>query len=106
MNKQRFWRLIEAARNRASDPNDGEAVARRATSLLATHPAGEIVAAQQVLWDLMAGSYTNPLWACPSHGSTLRPSREGSSRLWQRAKPSFVIAERIELHDQVGPLPL
>ncbi|KPC81767.1 DUF4240 domain-containing protein [Streptomyces sp. NRRL S-4] len=63
MNKQQFWQLIEAARNQASDPNDGEAVVHRAASLLATHPAEEIVAAQQALWDLMADSYTNPLWA-------------------------------------------
>ncbi|MFC3578215.1 DUF4240 domain-containing protein [Streptomyces yaanensis] len=63
MNKQHFWQLIEAARNQASNPNDGEAVAQRATSLLATQSAEEIVAAQQVLWDLMADSYANPLWA-------------------------------------------
>ncbi len=63
MNEQQFWQLIEAARNQASDPNDGEAVAGRATSLLATHPTEEIVAAQQVLWNLMADSYTSPLWA-------------------------------------------
>ncbi|MBL3669821.1 DUF4240 domain-containing protein [Streptomyces sp. M2CJ-2] len=63
MNKQQFWQLIEAARNQASNPNDGEDVAHRATSQLATHPTEEIVAAQQVLWNLMADSYTNPLWA-------------------------------------------
>ncbi|WP_328673651.1 DUF4240 domain-containing protein [Streptomyces sp. NBC_00328] len=63
MNREQFWQLIEAARNQASNPNDGEDVARRATSQLATYPAEEIVAAQQVLWGLMADSYTNPLWA-------------------------------------------
>ncbi|MEV8038371.1 DUF4240 domain-containing protein [Streptomyces sp. NPDC086182] len=63
MNKEQFWQLIEAARNQAFNPNDGELVARRAASQLATHPVEEIVAAQQVLWDLMADSYTNPLWA-------------------------------------------
>jgi hypothetical protein len=63
MNKQELWQLIGTARDQASNPNDGEAVAHRAASLLATHPADEIVAAQQVLWDLMADSYTNPLWA-------------------------------------------
>lgn len=63
MDTQRFWQLIEAARNQAPDPNDAEEVADRATSLLATHPADEIVAAAQVLWNLMADSYTNPLWA-------------------------------------------
>ncbi|MEU9116825.1 DUF4240 domain-containing protein [Streptomyces sp. NPDC048483] len=63
MTKDEFWQLIEAGRNQALDPNDGEAVARQATSLLATWPAEEIVAAEQVLWDLMTDSYTNPLWA-------------------------------------------
>lgn len=63
MNKQRFWQLIEAARNQVSNPDDGEAVVHRATWLLATHSAEEIVAAQQTFWDLMTDSYTNPLWA-------------------------------------------
>ncbi|MDK1475679.1 DUF4240 domain-containing protein [Streptomyces sp. 549] len=63
MDRQQFWQLIGAAREEASDPDDAEAVARRAASLLAAHPAEEIAAAQQVLWDLMAESYTNPLWA-------------------------------------------
>ncbi|MHA5048832.1 DUF4240 domain-containing protein [Streptomyces sp. SD15] len=63
MDKQQFWQLIETARNQTVGPDDGEAVARRATSLLATHPVEEIVAAAQVLWDLMSDSYTNPLWA-------------------------------------------
>ncbi|MFF4371346.1 DUF4240 domain-containing protein [Streptomyces sp. NPDC001594] len=60
MNKPQFWALIEAARSRASD---GEDVVRLATWQLATYPAEEIVAAEQVLWDLLAESYTNPLWA-------------------------------------------
>ncbi|MCX5265899.1 DUF4240 domain-containing protein [Streptomyces sp. NBC_00199] len=60
MNKQQFWQLIAAARNQALDPDESETVAREATSLLAVRPAEEIVAAQQVLWDLMAESYTNP----------------------------------------------
>jgi len=63
INKQQFWQLIEAARSQASNPNDGEEVVHRATSLLATYPAWEIIAAQQALWDVMADSYTNPLWA-------------------------------------------
>ncbi|MEV6251267.1 DUF4240 domain-containing protein [Streptomyces sp. NPDC051742] len=63
MNKQQFWQLLEAAHNQASDPNDGEAVAREAASLLASRPVEEILAAEQVLWDLMVDSYTNPLWA-------------------------------------------
>ncbi|MFE4634865.1 DUF4240 domain-containing protein [Streptomyces sp. NPDC056773] len=63
MDKQQFWQLIEAARNQGSDPDDGEAVAREATSLLASRPVEEIVAAEQVLWALMVDSYTKPLWA-------------------------------------------
>ncbi|MFD9245177.1 DUF4240 domain-containing protein [Streptomyces sp. NPDC059556] len=63
MNKQQFWQLIEAARDQASNPNDGEAVAREASSLLASRAVEEIVAAERALWGLMVDSYTNPLWA-------------------------------------------
>ncbi|MCX5397852.1 DUF4240 domain-containing protein [Streptomyces sp. NBC_00102] len=63
MDTDQFWRLIEAARRQASHPDDGGEVARLATALLAVRPVEEIVAAQQVLWDLLAASYTNPLWA-------------------------------------------
>ncbi|RST09060.1 DUF4240 domain-containing protein [Streptomyces sp. WAC07149] len=63
MDKQQFWQLIETARRQASDPADGEAVAREAALLLADRPVEEIVAAEQVLWDLMVDSYTLPLWA-------------------------------------------
>ncbi|GGP32134.1 hypothetical protein GCM10010287_24150 [Streptomyces variabilis] len=63
MDRQRFWQIIEAARDRAPAPGDAEDVARRAASHLAAHPVEEIVAAQQALWGLMADSYTNPLWA-------------------------------------------
>ncbi|MFF3020693.1 DUF4240 domain-containing protein [Streptomyces sp. NPDC057939] len=63
MNKQQFWQLIEEARDQASNPNDGEAVAREATALLASRPFEEIIAGEQVLWELMVESYTNPLWA-------------------------------------------
>jgi hypothetical protein len=58
-----FWKLIADARASVADPSDSEAVAAAATSLLAARPPAEIVAAQQVLWDLMAESYRNPLWA-------------------------------------------
>lgn len=58
-----FGQCIEAARDQASNPNDGEAVAREAISLLAFRPVEEIVAAEQALWHLMVDSYTNPLWA-------------------------------------------
>lgn len=58
-----FWALIAAARARVTDPADAEAVATEASALLAARPPDEIVAAQQVFWDLMAESYRNPLWA-------------------------------------------
>lgn len=63
MDKEQFWEIIAAARDRAITPHESEAVAREATSLLAARPVEEIVAAEQVLWDLMIESYTNPLWA-------------------------------------------
>ncbi|HEX8866182.1 MAG TPA: DUF4240 domain-containing protein [Lentzea sp.] len=58
-----FWTLIADARAAAADPSDSEAVASAAADLLASRPPSEIVAAQQVLWDLLASSYRNPLWA-------------------------------------------
>lgn len=63
MDKQQFWQLIETAREQVPAPEDSRAVARRASELLAARPAEDIVAAQQTLWDLMAESYTNQLWA-------------------------------------------
>ncbi|MEV7783413.1 DUF4240 domain-containing protein [Kitasatospora sp. NPDC088351] len=62
MNTQQFWKLIEEARSQVPAPDNGDAVARRATALLALRPAEEIVAAQQILWNLMADSYRAPLW--------------------------------------------
>ncbi len=63
MDKKEFWQLITAAREQAPDPDDGGAVADEASALLAARPVERILAAQQALWDLMADSYTNPLWA-------------------------------------------
>jgi hypothetical protein len=60
---QQFWTLIEDARGQVPDPADGEAVVSCASAFLAAHPREVIVAAQQVLWSLMAASYRNPLWA-------------------------------------------
>lgn len=58
-----FWTLIADARAAVDDPADCCAVTRSATTLLAALPPTEIVAAQQILWDLMALSYRHPLWA-------------------------------------------
>ncbi|WP_406419451.1 DUF4240 domain-containing protein [Streptomyces sp. NBC_00873] len=58
-----FWNPIDDARAQVTDPADAEAVVERASALLATRPRDEIVAAQQLLWDLMAASYRAPLWA-------------------------------------------
>lgn len=63
MNRAEFWELVEAARSQAPDPDDSAEVVRLATAALGARPAAEIVAAQQALWDLMAESYTAPLWA-------------------------------------------
>ncbi|WP_431681456.1 DUF4240 domain-containing protein [Kitasatospora sp. KL5] len=60
MDKQQFWDLIEEARRPA--PEDAEAVVERATALLAARPRQDIIAAQQILWDLMADSYRGGLW--------------------------------------------
>jgi hypothetical protein len=58
-----FWTLVADARASVIDPSDAEAVASAASALLAARPPSDIVAAQQVLWDLLVLSYQNPLWA-------------------------------------------
>ncbi|MET9230790.1 DUF4240 domain-containing protein [Lentzea sp. NPDC003310] len=63
MDPNTFWKLIADARASVADPSDGDEVASAATTLLAARPPAEIVATQQVLWDLLAVSYQNPLWA-------------------------------------------
>jgi Protein of unknown function (DUF4240) len=60
---QQFWALIEDARCQVPGTADGEAIAARATVLLQAFPREEIVAAGQILWELMAESYRGPLWA-------------------------------------------
>ncbi|MFI0895940.1 DUF4240 domain-containing protein [Streptomyces sp. NPDC020983] len=62
MDTDRFWQLIELA-HRQADPADPEVTAAEATALLAALGPEEIVRAQQILWDQMAGSYRAPLWA-------------------------------------------
>ncbi|GLY68915.1 DUF4240 domain-containing protein [Amycolatopsis taiwanensis] len=63
MDIRQFWTLIDDARSQVPAPADSDAVAGRASTLLAACPREEIVATQQVIWDLMADSYRNPLWA-------------------------------------------
>lgn len=63
MDRERFWQVVEVARAQAPGPDDAEGVAGLVSAGLAARPAGEIVAAEQTLWDLMADSYTTPLWA-------------------------------------------
>jgi len=62
VNRQEFWDVIERVRADA-DSADADAVAARATEILALLPPVQIVAAAQVLWDLMADSYRGDLWA-------------------------------------------
>ncbi|KJY36516.1 DUF4240 domain-containing protein, partial [Streptomyces sp. NRRL S-495] len=63
MDAQQFWKLIEEASSQVPARDNGDAVVERATALLALRPAQEIVAAQQILWSLMADSYRAPLWS-------------------------------------------
>ncbi|MGW6444490.1 DUF4240 domain-containing protein [Lentzea sp. NPDC055074] len=63
MDPNSFWKLISDARASVPDPADGHAVAAAATTLLAERPPAEIVATQQVLWEVLTASYQNPLWA-------------------------------------------
>jgi hypothetical protein len=59
MDRNAFWGLIDEARSRAADDH---AVPAAATALLAVRPREDILAFQQILWDLMAESYRDPLW--------------------------------------------
>lgn len=62
MNKQEFWAVIEQARADAGSQGT-ETVTEHAAGLLAMLPPEQIVAAAQVLGDLMADSYRGDLWA-------------------------------------------
>jgi Protein of unknown function (DUF4240) len=62
MDTQQLWSLIDEARAQADDPADGYEVGAAVTSLLAALPAPEILAAGEILADLMAESYLAPLW--------------------------------------------
>jgi hypothetical protein len=61
MDTDGFWHLIDRAREQAD--GDAHVVATKATDLLAAMRPEEIIAAQQLLWDQLAVSYTAPLWA-------------------------------------------
>lgn len=63
MNTDDVWELIGRARLSATDPGDANSVAAAAVSLLSTYPPEEIKAYAQPLWDLMAVSYRQELWA-------------------------------------------
>ncbi|MER6759523.1 MULTISPECIES: DUF4240 domain-containing protein [Amycolatopsis] len=63
MNTEQFWALIDQARGQASAPSDSYEVAEQARALLAVRPREEIVAAQQIVCDLLADSYRGSLWA-------------------------------------------
>ncbi|MFI0357705.1 DUF4240 domain-containing protein [Actinomadura sp. 9N407] len=66
MDTDAFWALIDEAR--AAAPADSpdwdafEAVAERATALLAVRPREDILAFQQIFWNLMGASFREPLW--------------------------------------------
>lgn len=62
VNRQEFWDVIEQARADVGSAA-ADAVAARATEVLALLPPAQIAAAAQPLWDLMADSYRGDLWA-------------------------------------------
>ncbi|WP_232660563.1 DUF4240 domain-containing protein [Pseudonocardia sp. TRM90224] len=57
-----FWTLVGDARDRSGGPADADAVASTMSDLLAARPPEEIVAAERIRMELMAGSYRRPLW--------------------------------------------
>ncbi|MEZ0112856.1 hypothetical protein ABH920_006880 [Catenulispora sp. EB89] len=63
MDTAQFWHLVDQARDRVSDLDDAEAVAKEAQALFSALEVGDITAADQVLWQLMADSFQDSLWA-------------------------------------------
>jgi Protein of unknown function (DUF4240) len=61
-----FWAVIEGARRDAGDPADAKRVAGQAVASLSARSAEEIIAAEQRLGELLAGSYQVSLWAAAS----------------------------------------
>jgi hypothetical protein len=80
MNTNEFWDLIESARRLADDPADSDQIASEASTLLATRPREEIIAAEHALYELLGDSYLLRLWAaaylinggCSDDGFTMR----------------------------------
>jgi hypothetical protein len=56
-----FWRLIEEARVERERDVDAQAV--RLQALLAALPADEIIAFDDLFWEMMSRAYRNELWA-------------------------------------------
>lgn len=63
MEMRQFWNLIDQARQQVPDPEDADAIAQEATTLLATRPPHAIVDAYRAVAQLLADSYRAPLWA-------------------------------------------
>jgi hypothetical protein len=63
MDTEQFWGLIEDARSQAVDAVGVAPVAAGVVALLSARPAAEIIAAEHRLWELLARSYRNSLWA-------------------------------------------
>jgi hypothetical protein len=51
MSKEEFWQLIAAARSQPPGPDDGQAVARQATALLAARPAADGEEMLYIAWN-------------------------------------------------------
>ncbi|MER5278395.1 DUF4240 domain-containing protein [Streptomyces sp. NPDC002809] len=107
MDTKDFWKLIDDARTLVVDPADARAVAGRMAALLAQRPADDILAAQQLLWDLMAVSYRAPLWAaaCTINGGC---SDDGFDyfRAWLIAQGREVFERVVADPDALASLPV
>jgi hypothetical protein len=58
-----FWKIIDEARARATEPADGEEVAEQLAGVLATRSAAEVIEFAVVLEGLQDESYRWDLWA-------------------------------------------
>jgi hypothetical protein len=62
VNRDEFWEFLDKARALADSPDDADGVAAAAVELLCRRMPGEIAAAAQPFWGLMAESYRGDLW--------------------------------------------